>query len=124
MTDKTIRKYIDVYYTDPVTIKSGGTISDPIDLGNHTLSGVQVPAGMTGTELTFLGSTNNQDYVPMKTISGDLFTIVVDATASITAINPQDMACVRYLRLVSNASEGADRAITMISVHAATDWDE
>ena len=105
-------------YFDTVTIAAGQSTSIRLDLGEYTLCGVQIPAGMTGTALTFLGSVDDETYVPLKILSGTKLTMVIDATASVTAASPQDTACCRFIKVVSNAAEAAARDILLISVRA------
>lgn len=106
------------YYNVPVSITLSGTTSTVADLGNHTVSGILVPAGMTGTKITFLVSVDNITFLELRQPDGDAYAITINATAAAYAIGPQDIAGMRYIKAVSNAAEGAARVLTIVSILA------
>jgi len=111
------RNYTDRLYFDPMTILSGGnTPLKGLDLGNHTLNGIQVPAGMTGTALAILGSIDGENYFPLRTVDGNPVQIVLDGTAAMYVLSPLDTSCVRYVNIQSNDTEAADRELIAIGI--------
>jgi hypothetical protein len=102
---------VDVYYTT-TTIASSGTTSTAIDLYGYSLVGIVTPAALTGTSFTIKGSVDNSTYVDMYDTAGTQLSITAAASRFI-AIAPQDFTSVRYIKLVSGSSEGAERTITL-----------
>lgn len=106
---------IDLRCQTAVTITSGTTTSPEIDLGGTVLVGLQLPATMTGTAMTFTAAL----------VSGGTYQAVQDGTGSAISktisggkyigIDPTLFRGARFIKLVSGSSEGADRAITVIS---------
>ena len=94
-----------------VTIPSGSTTSNSIDLRGSAVLKIFIPANFVGTSLTFQLSLNNVDYKPYKNANGDL--VVCQALANdAIGITPIDFLGVNYLKIISNATEsGADIAI-------------
>ena len=113
------RSQIDEMYVDTITIPLGGTISGKLDLGNHVLCGVQIPAGMIGTGINVLGSIDGQTFVPLKNTAGDVLACVIDNTASMSVLSPQETSPARFIKLESNDTETAAVEITVISIRAA-----
>lgn len=109
----------DEMYVDTITIPAGGTYSETIDLGNHVLCGVQIPAGMIGTGINVLGSIDKKTFVPIKNIAGDKLILVIDNTASMSVLSPQETSPARFIQLQSNDTETAEVVITVISIRAA-----
>lgn len=99
--------------TSTVTIASSGTVSTAVDLGGHNLVGIQTPAALTGTTMTFQGSVDGSTYNVLYDTDGTALSITV-AVDSLILIVPSDFAAVRYLKLVSGSSEGAERTITLV----------
>lgn len=113
----TIKKLIQaVLLSQPATIASGGTDSAAIDLAGLTLCGILLPAAFTGTTLSFLVSDALAGtYVPLKSsASGTLLSYTV-AQATYAALDPKDFQGVNFLKLKSGSSEGADRALTLMT---------
>jgi hypothetical protein len=99
-----------------VTILSGATQSTAIDITHQTIVGFRYPAAFTGTSISVQEGTNTSgtfNTVIDPTTGAD---ISVAAAAGKTAtIAPQALACVQYARVTSNAAEGADRVVTVIT---------
>jgi hypothetical protein len=98
-----------------VTILSGATTSNSIDLENLTLCGIQTPAALTSTAITFTASVDNVTFVPLYDASTGSQISVTTTTSRGYVISPQLFAGVRYLKVVGGSSEGADRVITLLT---------
>lgn len=96
----------------PAVIASSGTKSAAIDLKGMALNGVKLPATFTGTAISFeMCDTADGTYVPVKsTTSGTTLSYTV-AQATYAAIDPTPFQGIRYLKIVSNATEGAERTL-------------
>ncbi len=114
---RAMRQITDRLYFDPISILSGGdTTLSGLDLGNHTLDGVLVPTGMTGTALAVLGSVDGNNFYPLRTVDNNPVQIVLDGTAAMYVLSPLDTSCLKYIKFKSNATEGADRVLTAIGI--------
>lgn len=92
-------------------IASSGTTSEAIDLGSLTLVGLITPATITGTAISFLASEDDGGtFVAVKGTDGVAISIVV-AASGYYVIQPAVLSGIRFLKLVSNASEGGARVI-------------
>lgn len=103
------------YYVLPqkVTILSGQTVSDAKDLANTTLCGIETPAALTSTAITFQGSNDGTTYVPIKdSVSGAAISVTV-TTSSGYSLNPSQFAGWRFIKVVGGSAEGADRIIKL-----------
>lgn len=98
--------------TKTVVITSGGTVSSTSAMANYALVGITFPAAMTGTTVTFKGSTaSGGTFVPVYNSSGQVsYTI---AASRYYAIDPKDFLGTLYLQVVSGSSEGADRSLVL-----------
>lgn len=112
-------KFLNETYYDNVTIPNGTDTSNALDLGDHTLCGVEVPDSMTGTSLSFIVSIDGISYVPLKKTDGNLVTITINSSASMSAINPNDVSPARFVKIKSNANETGDKEIRLISIRIA-----
>lgn len=100
----------------PVTIASGQTTSDPIDLAGTDLCGIEFPAAMTGTTLKVqMASSFNGTYktVQKDEVGGGDYTITVTAGKYVPLINLAITAGLRFIKLVSGSTEAADRTIVI-----------
>lgn len=96
-----------------VTLASGGTKTPAIDLQGFTLCGVLFPATFTGTALTFEMSVDGTTFFPVvATTSGTALSYTV-AQGKYSALDPTPFQGIRYLKLVSGSTEGADRVLTL-----------
>jgi hypothetical protein len=109
------------YYTDShaqttVVLASGGTTSAEIDLGGTMLVGLQMPSTFTGTSVTFtVANASGGTFQTMKDGAGNSVSKTVAASQYI-AIDPTLFRGVRFCKIVSGSTEGADRTITVYSV--------
>lgn len=95
------------------TIASGETTSGAIELGGRILAGFNMPA-FTGTAIGLLASDEYDG--TYKTVNDDAgspisFTIVAN---EITIIDPLNTYPLRFIKLVSDATEGAEREIKLM----------
>jgi len=97
-----------------VTIPNGQTVSNAIDLGEQVIVGIQMPSGFTGTSLTFQASADAITYVAVTDKAAAAYTVTVSASKYIV-ISPYDLAGVRFVKFVSQAAEGADRIIQVVT---------
>jgi hypothetical protein len=95
-----------------VTIASSGTESAAVDLRGMTLCGFYLPAALTGTAVSFKASIDNSTFVTVEDGFGNTVSKTVSASKAII-LNPSDFAGIQYLKLVSNATEAAERTITL-----------
>lgn len=102
-------------WAQALQILNGQTVSAGLDTGGFTLCGVFIPAAFTGVALTFEACPTAIDgtFVPVvNTLSGVPLSYTV-APGQYLAVDPKDFQGIRFLKLVSGASEGADRTLTL-----------
>jgi hypothetical protein len=93
------------------TILSGQQDSSTIIGGGGTLCGVFIPAGFTGSSISFLASQDGSNFFPVhNTTSGALLSYSVTA-GTYCAIDPKDFYGINFLQIVSASSEGATRTL-------------
>jgi hypothetical protein len=104
--------------TATITVASNATTSAEVDLGGTNIVGLQMPAAFTGTTVTFLVATaSGGTYQPLVDGAGSAVSKTV-AASKYVGIDPTLFRGVRFVKLVSGSSEGADRAITVFSIPA------
>tara|TARA_B100000965_G_scaffold293316_1_gene251228 strand:- start:323 stop:655 length:333 start_codon:yes stop_codon:yes gene_type:complete len=83
------------------------------------LCGVQFPAAMTGTAITFDFSLDNSTWVDVKETDGTEVSYTVSA-GDVVRVDPSGWAFASngYLRVSSNGTEAADRAIILHFRHS------
>ena len=83
------------------------------------LCGVQFPAAMTGTAITFDFSLDNSTWVDVKETDGTEVSYTVSA-GDVVRVDPSGWAFASngYLRVSSNGTEAADRAIVLHFRHS------
>lgn len=96
-----------------VTIANGATASDAVDIAEYTLTGIEFPAALTGTGLTFQVSQDNSTFVDVHntTITKQNSKLVLVGT-TYNALEGLG----RYLKVVSSGAEGAARTIKLYLV--------
>lgn len=103
-----------------MTILSGATASNVLDTNNLPLASISNPAALTGTTLTVKGALRKDDATkPLMYCDGATNTAVtIPASAGNLQAAIGDLAAalygVRYLQLVSNSAEGADRVFYVL----------
>jgi hypothetical protein len=100
--------------TQFVEILSGQTESSFIDLHGTSLVSIIMPAAFTGTVLRFKGSMDRTNFYDMYDGGGVEITADVEVDHYVCLNVPDDFKGVRYLKIVSNQSEGADRTVTLV----------
>ena len=100
-----------------IDISSSATTSEVIDLGSNQLFAIHLPAAFTGTALSFtvapeVGGT----YQALYDDAGDAISITVaqGTTVGLTGANAACLAACRFIKLVSNDDEAADRTVKLI----------
>ena len=94
-----------------ITIASGQTESEALGLGAGVIVGIQTPAALTSTAMTFKVSSDGENtYKDMYNDAGTQVSVTVAADRFIRFV-PQDFAGVESLKLVMGTAEGADRDI-------------
>lgn len=102
---------------DTVTIANGATTSGAANLGKFTLNGLMLPT-MTGTTITFEVSVDGSNYYALHDLNKSAVSVTCDSTARAFFLEPVKFAGFKYVRIVSNATELAERTVTLISVRA------
>jgi hypothetical protein len=103
------------------TISTGQTESDAVNIYGTTAVGVIVPAGFTGSSLSFLVTNDLIDkvnppvYVPLYDPSGNLLLVVVAATPYGSRLNPADFFPWSSLKVVSDTPQVADLQLKIIT---------
>lgn len=102
--------------TIDVTINTFDTESSEADLGGFELLGMQMPAGFTGTEITFLGNISKSGTADTALYNalGQKLTVTGVGVYRIIMFNPGDFLCIRKLKLVSGDAQDAVRVIKLI----------
>lgn len=96
-----------------VTVASGQTVSNAIDLGELAVVGLVTPGTITSTAITFQASQDNVTFSQVTKVDATVYTLTVSASKYIV-IPPADLAGVRYLKVVAGSAEGADRDIILM----------
>lgn len=98
------------------TIASSGTTSAAVTMErNRVPLAVIMPAAFTGTAITFEVSVDGTTFQPLYNES-TLYSVTVSTSVARTyALSRQAMDGVKYVRIVSNGTEGALRTITIVS---------
>ena len=99
-----------------VTIASGETTSEAVDLGNKRLTGIFMPPAWTAADITFEVSADGQNFVPLNDTDGTLLTISAPAAANAYMLTAAALALflgVRWLQVVSTNAQGGARTLTL-----------
>lgn len=101
------------------TIASSGSLSDVIDVRGTTLTGYIMPSAWTAADVTFQGSVDGTNFFNLHDQFGNEIKHVVDASRFI-ALNPSDLASVRFFKIRSGTSaaavnQAAERKITIVT---------
>lgn len=98
-----------------IDISENATTSTAVDTDGLLLSGIIFPAAMTGTALTFqVASTNTGgNFKALKETDGTDVTYTVTADAHVR-IDPSGWAGVGAIKVISDATEAADRKLNLV----------
>ncbi|MGE0755273.1 MAG: hypothetical protein AB7L92_08970 [Alphaproteobacteria bacterium] len=103
-------------YNLTATISSSGTTSGAIDLSGATLCGIILPAAITGTAISLqMSNDDSGTFVTVQDGAGSDLSLSVAASKYVPISNLALVAGLRFIKLVSNASEGAERVITLVT---------
>lgn len=100
-------------YPHTVTIASGQTTSDALQLNAATILTVALPAAFTGTGVTFLGSFDGATYFAVVDTAGADIGATGLAAGDSFPVDPVVFLGYRYVKVVSNAAEGGARVVTL-----------
>lgn len=96
-------------------IAAGQSTSNEIDLGGVDPCGFFIPAGFAGATLSFLAApasgSNGGIFVPVRDGNGAIYTVTVNAASYVVLPDPIVLMGLRWIRLVSGATETAERTI-------------
>lgn len=101
--------------TQTVEIPNGQTVSSLTDLHGASIVSLIMPAAFTGTVLRFKGSMDRTNFYDMYDGGGMEITVDVESSHYVCLNVPDDFKGVRYLKVVSNQTETADRTVTLVS---------
>lgn len=99
-----------------VTIANSATTSDALNCGTgRTLVGIILPAGISGTTMTFTTATaSGGTYVPVYDVGGASAYSVTIGTSRYVPLDPRVFAGCRFLKLVSGSTESGGDTITCV----------
>jgi len=99
-----------------VTILSGQTESDSIDLVGATAVGIILPSTLTGATLTFLVGIDDQSFEQLRNETGTLIavTFVANGHIGFTPSQITAFSAYRFVKVQSDLSEAANRDLTII----------
>lgn len=95
------------------TITSGQTKSAAVHALGGSIVAIETPAALTGTALSFEGSRDGSTYVPLYDETNTALSVTV-GTSRGYAIPPYWFKGWTFIKVVSNAAEGADRSIVLV----------
>ena len=100
--------------TTNAIIANGQTTSGAVDLAGTSLVGIQMPATFSGATITFQVATSlGGTYQTMIDGSGTTVTRTV-SQGKYVMLSPADFAGIQFLKIVSSASEGAQRTLELV----------
>lgn len=101
------------------TISASGTTSDVIStniIGTEgtQLAGLEFPAAMTGTTMTFTGArASDGTFVALREVGGaSAYSVTVTASAFVP-VDPRVFATFPFIKLVSGSTEASQRSIVV-----------
>ena len=102
-----------------IDISSDNSNSLGVSTDGMLLCGVQLPAAMTGSNITFDFSFDNLAYVDVKETDGTETSVTV-STGDLVRLDPSGFAFASngFLRVTSDGNEAADRQIILHFRHS------
>ena len=100
-----------------VVIDNGETVSGEVDLEDYTAVAVMMPAAFTGTAITFQASdVSGGTFYEVTDGAGAAVSVVVsnEEIISITEAKKEALAPLRFIKLVSGSTEGAERTLKLL----------
>lgn len=98
------------------TIASGQTVGAVFYVGAKVPVALRVPAAITGANVSFQGSQDNFTFQEIY-LGGAVYSVPVTASKD-SVLNPAPFAAYPFLKLVSDAAEGADRSFVVLTREA------
>lgn len=102
-----------------VTIASGQTVSNMIDMHENTLAAVGIPAAFTGTGIQVQSAPTSEGTYQYLSVDGTTNAELTVSASKNVPFNANHTQHARFVKLVSNAAEGAERIITVYAKHNA-----
>jgi len=94
-------------------IASAGTVSGAVDMVGTGVVAIQLPAAMTGGSISFQASADNVTFSPVYDDTG--LVAVTTAANQYVTLPASITKSARYVKLVSDTAEGAERTIKLIA---------
>ncbi len=105
-----------VSYNLTATIANGQTTSAEIDLAGTTLCGLIIPSAMTGTAISIqMSDTSSGTFVAVQDGNGNDLSLAIAVNKFIPINNLAVSAGLRFIKIVSGSSEGAQRVIKLVT---------
>lgn len=98
--------------TDTLTIANGATQSSTLHLDADTLVGIQTPAALTSTALSFEASTDSVTWTAVRYPDGSAYSVNV-TTSKAYPLPGGLFAPWDYVRIIAGSAEGGARSITV-----------
>lgn len=96
------------------TIPINDTTSNAINVYGKRIVAIAMPAAFTGTAISFTAATTlGGTYKTVTDTSGTAISITVSASKYILVL-PADLCGLQYLKIISNGTETAARAIELV----------
>lgn len=99
--------------TATATIASGQTVGAAFYVGAKVPVALVMPAAFTGANISFQGSHDGSSYQAIYNGGAD-YSVPVAASKNVV-LNASVFAGFPFLKLVSDAAEGADRSVTVVT---------
>ncbi|MBI4906602.1 MAG: hypothetical protein HY820_23435 [Acidobacteria bacterium] len=101
------------------SIASGQSLTGSIDLKDHPLIAIEMPASWTAATLTFQGSSDGTTWKDVFNMEGDEFTIQAAASRYIV-LSPFEFQWARYIKIRSGTTgtpvnQGAARTLVVVT---------
>lgn len=95
------------------TIAASGTKSGAISKAGYALVGLQLPAAMTGTSITFeVASGASATFVALRDDANAVISRTITQGTAQTL--PPELACWPYFKIVSGGTEAAARTLILV----------
>ncbi len=105
-----------VSYNLTATIANGQSASAEIDLAGTTLCGLIIPSAITGTAFAIqMADASGGTFIAVQDGSGSDVSIAVAASKYIPINNLAVTAGLRFIKIVSNGTEAAQRSIKLVT---------
>lgn len=103
-----------IYETLIFTIPISTAISNAVALYGTTSCKLIVPAGMQGTDITFVGSDDGTNFFPLFEMNGSEITVIHTTATVMVALDPQLLYGIKHLKIVAGANQSAGRTLKII----------